>query len=70
MTRVGLLALCLRCLAKDRDDRPSTAAWLRAAPGACEDAGSWTEADARAWWDRRESEAEGRGGDRGSSLPS
>jgi serine/threonine-protein kinase len=60
--------LILRCMAKDREERPGSAGWLRAALGACDDAGSWTEADARAWWDARTSETAGGGGDPGTSL--
>jgi serine/threonine-protein kinase len=43
-------ALLLRCLAKDRADRPQSASELREALLTC-DIATWTERDARAWRD-------------------
>jgi serine/threonine-protein kinase len=43
-------ALVLRCLAKDPNERPQTAAELAAALRACAAAGRWTLADAERWW--------------------
>jgi len=45
-----LEALVLRCLAKDRNDRPASAAVLRASLLACADAGRNDLHAARAWW--------------------
>lgn len=42
--------LLLACLAKDRERRPADGAALRAALEACRVEGSWTQADAQAWW--------------------
>ncbi len=42
--------LLMACLAKKPSERPQNAAELRRRLGACQDAGRWTEADARAWW--------------------
>ena len=47
-----LEALVLRCLAKDRAHRPAGAAELDEALGAAQ-AGSWTQVDARRWWESR-----------------
>jgi serine/threonine-protein kinase len=44
-----LEALVLRCLAKDRAERPQTARELLSALQAC-DVGRWTDDDARSWW--------------------
>ena len=51
-----LEALVLQCLAKDRAGRPGGAAELDGALGAAE-AGSWTQEDARTWWQQRTSSA-------------
>jgi serine/threonine-protein kinase len=40
----------LSCLAKDRADRPESAEALSRLLDGCRDAGTWTEADAEAWW--------------------
>jgi hypothetical protein len=48
----GLERLLLRCLAKDRADRPADAGVLLAEFEACAVAGTWTRADADAWWQR------------------
>ncbi|MBK7396209.1 MAG: serine/threonine protein kinase [Myxococcales bacterium] len=48
-----LEALVLSCLAKDREDRPSSAAVLRAALLACTDAGAYDVDAARRWWRAR-----------------
>jgi len=61
-----LEALVLRCLAKEPDERPPSAGALKSELAACADAAGWTEADARAWWDRWISE--GRGGDAPGGL--
>jgi hypothetical protein len=42
--------LVLDCLAKDPQDRPQSAASLRKTLGGLEAYGSWSEEDARAWW--------------------
>lgn len=41
----------MRCLAKDRSDRPQSAEELRDLLRACDDVGAWTPRDARAWWE-------------------
>ena len=43
----------LHCLEKNAADRPEDAEALRTELAACADAGAWTLADARAWWDDR-----------------
>jgi len=48
-----LEALILKCLAKDRDDRPASAEALMQSLEACADAPKWKAADARAWWAAR-----------------
>jgi tRNA A-37 threonylcarbamoyl transferase component Bud32 len=48
----GLERLILDCLAKERPSRPAGAAELDEALGRC-DAGSWSQADAREWWESR-----------------
>jgi eukaryotic-like serine/threonine-protein kinase len=45
-----LEALVLACLAKDRNDRPASAAVLRTSLLACADAGRNDQAAAREWW--------------------
>jgi eukaryotic-like serine/threonine-protein kinase len=46
-------AAILWCLEKTPADRPESAAALAAALRKCPTAGSWTDADATAWWSRR-----------------
>ena len=45
-----LEAIVLGCLAKDRNDRPASAAVLRTSVLACADAGRNEQPAARAWW--------------------
>jgi serine/threonine protein kinase len=45
-----LEALVLDCLRKPAAQRPQTAREVLARLGACDDVGSWTDEDARAWW--------------------
>jgi len=42
--------LVMRCLAKDPDQRPHSAASLEEALAHCESARSWTRTEAAAWW--------------------
>jgi serine/threonine-protein kinase len=42
--------IVLRCLAKEREARPQSAEELRALLRACDDVGTWTREQARAWW--------------------
>ena len=56
-----LCALVMRCLAKTPDERPATAADLRAALLAC-GAESWNEAEAASWWRRNGEAVQGRRG--------
>lgn len=49
-----LEAVLLCCLAKNPADRPHTARELRKVLAACSSAGSWTDADARQWWQKRD----------------
>jgi hypothetical protein len=51
----------LSCLAKDRGQRPATAAELTERLRACP-VTPWTRADARAWWDRQGAEMTRLGG--------
>ncbi len=48
----SLEALLLGCLAKQPDERPSSASALYERLEACEDVGAWTQAAAHAWWQR------------------
>jgi len=48
--------LLLACLAKAPDDRPRGATELADRLRACRDLGSWTDADARDWWESRGAE--------------
>jgi eukaryotic-like serine/threonine-protein kinase len=57
-----LSLIVLRCLSRSPEDRPPSAALLRAALDACGAAGSWQPADAESWWSTR-GEAAGGGGD-------
>jgi serine/threonine-protein kinase len=52
-----LEAVILRCLAKEPGERFPDMLSLRAALRACAAAGTWTEADARAWWERHDGPA-------------
>jgi serine/threonine-protein kinase len=45
-------ALVLACLAKEPDDRPTSARALSASLGAVAGAGAWTDNRARDWWQR------------------
>lgn len=47
-----LSALIMSCLAKNRDDRPADARELLEKLQACTSSGGWTQAQARAWWQR------------------
>jgi serine/threonine-protein kinase len=47
----SLEALVLSCLAKDPDGRPESVESLGERLAACETAGGWTPARARAWWE-------------------
>ncbi len=51
-------AVLMQCLAKKRDDRPTSAFALSEALLACDDVGEWTPADAKAWWDAHEAQLE------------
>ncbi len=51
--------IILRCLAKDPADRPDSAAELQDLLEDCESAGSWTQKDARVWWQEHASGFEG-----------
>jgi serine/threonine protein kinase len=42
--------LILQCLAKDPEDRPASASELQDLLSDCEAAGTWTQRDAREWW--------------------
>jgi serine/threonine-protein kinase len=67
--------LLLRCLEKDPGERPDGAVALAAELDACDNAGHWTQADAKRWWEaHRERLAEARprsdGEDEDLSSPS
>jgi hypothetical protein len=65
--------LVLACLAKDPEERPPDAAALGAALDACVLEGSWSQENARAWWDDwalRHPYVVERGTGSSSSLPS
>jgi len=47
-----LEALVLSCLAKDPEDRPTSAEWLAARLAECPTVGAWTPARAREWWEQ------------------
>ncbi len=47
-----LEAVVLRCLSKNRDDRPADARALRRELARCTQAAPWTADDAAAWWQR------------------
>jgi serine/threonine-protein kinase len=49
----SLERLVLRCLEKSAGQRPASAAELGGLLAACSDVPSWSEADARRWWDER-----------------
>jgi eukaryotic-like serine/threonine-protein kinase len=48
----GLERLILACLEKEPERRPGSAADLRDALGDLDDVGSWSEREAREWWER------------------
>ena len=48
--------LVLDCLEKDRENRPASARAVIERLRACKDAGTWTEHDARHWWEQHEDE--------------
>ena len=62
-----LEALVLRCLAKDREARPSSATELRSALLGCKDAEHYDPQAARAWWCSRGTELRTRGRPAGQS---
>ena len=49
----GLEEILLRCLAKDPDDRPASAAELRDLLASLEDLRPWRLEDAQRWWSSR-----------------
>ena len=53
-----LQAVVLRCLAKRPEDRYASAGELEKALGACQDAGTWTQEKAEAWWQARTAQEE------------
>ncbi len=48
---VELEALVMQCLAKNPDDRPQSAGEIHQRLAACQEIESWSQADARAWWE-------------------
>jgi eukaryotic-like serine/threonine-protein kinase len=48
----GLEGVLIRCLAKDRNERFAGVSLLRDALLKCDEAGRWTERDAREWWEQ------------------
>jgi eukaryotic-like serine/threonine-protein kinase len=60
-----LESVLLACLAKSPEARPKDATALRLSLLGCADAGRWSEADARAWW-----QARGPAPPRAAALPS
>ncbi len=69
-----LEAIVMRCLAKNIDQRPLSAAAMRDQLAACADADAWKQADARRWWAKHpqllKSETDGEGTPRSSGLTS
>jgi hypothetical protein len=53
----ALDALVMACLAKKPADRPRSAAALKAALGACDGVGEWTQQQAKTWWEEFRHEA-------------
>ncbi len=51
----------LGCLAKDRADRPQSAADLRHALDDCHDAGRWSQTDSERWWREHDGASAGEG---------
>ena len=65
--------LILACLNKDPGRRPASAAALLEALEQCRVEGTWTQKDARSWWDETASQrspADGSSQDASGSLPS
>jgi len=59
----------LRCLEKDRDERPATADELEKMLAACEAASEWTEEMARDWWADHSQDVESRRKADTTSIP-
>ncbi|MDJ0974768.1 MAG: serine/threonine-protein kinase [Planctomycetota bacterium] len=64
-----LSQLILSCVDRIPEARPASAAALREALLACEDAGRWTEADAARWWAEREDATAPARGEPGAPSP-